>query len=318
MKKILILGGSVFIGKAIAKMFIEKENDVYILNRGNHPCPKGAKQLIANRNSIEQLKVVLANHRFDVVIDGSSYLPEQTKIVLSLLSGLVNHFIHLSSAAVYVDNNIFPYTEESQRGTSTNWGDYSTNKYLCEELLFSEWEKNKFPMTIIRPFYVYGPGNNLNRESYVFARILNKKTIVIPGMGIPMVQFGHIDDLCSAINKISESIDSVGKAYNVSGREYLTLKGWIEICGKVLDIKPKMLLVDTKSTGFKSRDWFPFRDINMIGSCEKIKNDICVEPKYSIFKGLKHTVNKIGRQKILNSLKINDVEKKILEKIGIK
>ncbi|WP_058486468.1 SDR family oxidoreductase [Defluviitalea phaphyphila] len=318
MKKVLIFGGSVFIGKAIANKFIQRGDEVYVLNRGNNPCPNGAIQLLADRNEFEQLQAVLSGKEFDIVIDGSAYKEYQTKIAVELLKNHTNHFIHISSAAVYKDSEIFPFREDSPRGTSSHWGEYSTNKYLCEEVLFNAWKEQKFPITILRPFYVYGAGNNLDRESYVFARLLNNKPIIIPGMGMPMIQFGHIDDLCDAIEKIAENKKCFGKAYNISGTEYITLKGWVEVCGRVLNITPKLVLVDTKATTYKARDWFPFRDINMIGSCDLIKKDIGFKPQYSIYDGLKQTVDKQGIEKFKNSLKESDVERKILEQLDIK
>lgn len=314
MRNILMFGGSVFIGKAIAEKFINNGDKVTLINRGNHPCPNGAEQIIADRNDPDKLKAALSGRKFDVVMDGSSYHPDQTKTAVSLLKGSVKHFIHLSTAAVYRDSEIFPYSENSQRGTSIHWGDYSTNKFQCEEILFSEWKDSKFPSTILRPFYVYGPGNNLDRESYVFSRILNHKTIILPSIGMPMIQFGHIDDLCNAIFLISENERCFGKGYNISGDEYITFKGWVEECGKALNIEPKMLLVDTKSTGFKAREWFPFRDINMIGSCDLIKNDCGIQNQYNLLDGLKQTVEKTGLERFKKSLKMSAVEKIILDR----
>lgn len=317
MRKILVLGGSVFIGRAIANMFVSCKDEVYVLNRGNNPCPKGAIQLIADRNDAKQLKSVLQNHIFDVVVDGSAYKEMQSKIIVDLLKKRVKHFIHISSAAVYEDSEIFPYHEYSKRGFSKAWGAYSKEKYFCEEVLFNAWEKENFPVTIIRPFYVYGYGNNLDRERYVFSRILNNEPIILPSRGENMVQFGHIEDLCNAIEKISRNTVCIGKAYNVSGSEYITLKGWVQECGGVLGIKPKIILVDKNVLGYKAREWFPFRDLSMIGNCELIKNHIGFMPKYSLFDGLKDTVDKEGIENLKGKFKKSKAEVDILENIKI-
>ncbi|HEX9063191.1 MAG TPA: NAD-dependent epimerase/dehydratase family protein, partial [Clostridia bacterium] len=257
-----------------------------------------------------------SNMEFDIVFDGSAYHPDQTRIAIDLLKNRTGHFIHLSSASVYIDE-IMPYTEDSLRGSSKSWGEYSTNKYNCEEILFREWNENKFPVTILRPFYVYGPGNNLDRESYIFSRLLNDRTIVIPAMGDPVIQFGHIDDLCSAIMMVSQNNKCFGEAYSVSGNEHVSFKDWIEVCAKVLVIEPKLFLTATESTGYKSRDWFPFRDISMFGSCEKIKKDTNFTPKYSIYEGLKQTVEAVGREYFMKCLKISEAEKDILKQTQI-
>ncbi|GAE88802.1 NAD-dependent epimerase/dehydratase family protein [Acetivibrio straminisolvens] len=157
MKKALVFGGSIFVGKAIAEKLLEMGYAVYVLNRGNHSNPKGTIHLKADRNSLEEVSNVCKGINFDIVADCSAYTPNQTKIAIQAINHNIKHYIHISSAAVYIDENIYPYTEESKRGTCPVWGDYSTNKYLCEEVLFKEYKENGFPVTILRPFYLYGP-----------------------------------------------------------------------------------------------------------------------------------------------------------------
>ncbi len=246
MSKILVLGGSVFIGKAIVEKLIECGHEVYVLNRGNHQAPKGSIQLIADRNKLEEFTHVLDNLVFDVVFDGSAYLPNQTKIAIETLKNRVGHYIHISSAAVYSSEQSLPLNENSNRGLSKEWGDYSVQKYLCEEELFKAYEENNFPMTIIRPFYIYGPGNNLDRETYIWKRLLSNIPIAIPNKGLSAIQFGYIDDLTDALVKIMNLKDSIGKAYNLSGKEVVTLKEWVEECGKAAGIEPKIIYINTK------------------------------------------------------------------------
>lgn len=317
MRKVLVLGGSVFIGKAIAKKFIENGDDVYVLNRGNHPCPKGAKQLIADRNNKEQFNEAIGQEQFDVVIDGSAYNQEQTCIAIDKLNNdNLKHYIHISTATVYEEGQPQPYKEDdSKRGTAESWGSYSTDKFLCEEALLSAHKEKNLPITLVRPFYVYGADNNLDRESYVFSRLIKGDPIVVPGMGRCKMQFGHIDDLCDAIMKMSESDKSIGEAYNVSGNEVVTFEEWIKTCGRVLQITPKMILVDAKEVGHKPREWFPFRDIDMYGDISKINKQLGVSPKYSLYEGLKETTSHYTNAELLKGSKINEVELQIIKEL---
>ncbi len=308
MRKVLIMGGSVFIGRAIAKKFISMGDTVYVLNRGNHICPDGGIQLIADRNNFETMSEILKDYEFDIVVDGSAYNLAQTELLFKILKDRVKHFIHLSSASVYSDNGIFPFYENSSRGQHNSWGDYSKNKYLCEEFLFKMWDETKFPVTIIRPFYVYGPSNNLDRESYVFSRILNEKNIIIPNRGNPLIQFGHIDDLCDAVVLLCGNEKTFGEAYNVSGDEYISLVGWVKLCAYILNKDAKIKLIDEDSYGYKARDWFPFRAINFIGDCSKIKTDVGFINKYSLCDGLKQTFFKKGADYYKNKYNENEVE----------
>jgi len=317
MRKVLILGGSVFIGKAIANKFIKNGDEVYILNRGNHPCPEGAKQLVADRNNKEQFDEVVGENEFDIVVDGSAYNLEQTEIAIEKLNNdRLKHYIHISTATVYEEGQPQPYREdESKRGTAKSWGEYSTNKFLCEEKLFAAYKDEKLPITLIRPFYVYGPGNNLDRESYVFSRLIKGESIIVPGKGKCKVQFGHIDDLCDAIMEVSKSDNSIGEAYNVSGNEVVTFEEWIKTCGEVLQIIPKIILVDAQEIGYKSREWFPFRDIDMYGDISKVNRQLGVKPRYSLYQGLKETITHYTIDELEKGSNISKVEVEIISKI---
>ena len=315
MKKVLILGGSVFIGKALAKHFIENGDDVYVLNRGNHPCIEGAKQLIADRNDQVQFNEAIADEKFDIVIDGSAYIPEQTQISVDKFRGNVDHYVHLSTATVYEEGQLQPYKEdESKIGSAKSWGQYSTDKIACEKILFSEYKENGFPMSIVRPFYVYGNENNLDRESYVFSRIVKGLPIIVPGRGECKLQFGHIDDLCEAIYKIANTDKSIGEAYNVSG-EITTFADWIRTCGKVLEIEPKMILVNSSEIGHKSREWFPFRDIDMIGDISKIESGLGIKPKYNLYRGLEEVASHHTNDEWAEMANISGVELRIINEL---
>lgn len=313
--KVLVLGGNVFLGKAVAQKFIDIGHEVYVLNRGNHKSPDGAIQLTADRNNLDAMKNVLNDLRFDIVFDGSAYTPEQTRIAIDTIQGDIKHYIHISSASIYLDEHVYPFKESSKKGYNPIWGDYSGNKFECEKILFDEYDKRNYPITILRPFYLYGKNNNLDRETYVFKRILTGQPIIVPSNGLPLMQFGYIDDLCDAVEVICNSDVSCGKAYNIADNEYISFTGWIEKCAEALEKKAEILYVDTKTYGIKARDWFPFREVNMIGDCSLIEKELGILPKYSFDKGICEIAESIDKESLINSFTINDTEKFLLSKL---
>lgn len=317
MGKVLVFGGSVFVGRGIVNRLVAEGHNVFVLNRGNHLTPEGAVQLTVDRNDPEQLEQALSGQRFDFVIDGSAYLENQTKLAIQNLLGKTDHFIHISSSAVYKKTHSFPVAEDAQRGTNDDWGKYSTQKYLCEERLFSAWKDYKFPITILRPFYLYGPTNNLNRETYVFKRLLQGLPIIIPAMGRPIVQFGHLDDLVNAILQLVNKKESFGQAYNISGKSGVTLKGWVETCAQIVGVEPKLALIECKDVGYIARQWFPLRDIHLLGSVEKIKMELGIEPSYNLAEGLKHTYEHLSKEELLKPIEHSEAELALIEKLGL-
>lgn len=316
MASCLVFGGTQFVGKAVAKRLIDEGNEVYVLNRGNREAPKGSKALIADRNNINELSEVLNNKKFDYVYDISAYTPEQTRIAIQLLEGKIKHYIHISSATVYLDSNDYPLNETSKTGDNPIWGDYGKNKYLCEQELIKKFTQSKFPFTIVRPFYIYGPENNHDRETYVFKRLLNNAPIIIPGKGENLIQFGHIEDLVEVLIQITGETKSFGQIYNVTDNNSVTMENWVEICAKVVGVKPNIILVDAKETGYLPRKWFPFRDVPLWGSTDKLLNDFDINQKYSLIEGLRQTFSQLSKEELINSYNISNVEKDILQKRG--
>ncbi len=314
----LVLGGGRFVGRAIANRLVAEGNEVYVLNRGNHPTPKGCKQLIADRNDPDQLAAALNSLQFDYVYDISAYTPKQTLLAIQLLTGRVKHFLHISSAAVYQDTEEFPLTETSPAGFNKFWGEYGIEKYRCEQELLKSFREDGFPVTIFRPFYIYGPGNHLDRESYVFRRLLNHAPIILPGMGRPIIQFGHIDDLVDTLMYLTGKPESFGEIYNVTGEEAVTMQGWVKKCAEVIGVTPQIILVEVKEVGYTSKEWFPFRDIHFFGSINKLNRQFEIRPRYSLLEGLKQTLKKSSIENLQQSFALSEAERDILKKMDTK
>ncbi|QDR81039.1 NAD-dependent epimerase/dehydratase family protein [Sporomusa termitida] len=244
MKTCLVFGGSKFVGRAVATRLVQAGNQVYILNRGNNSTPPDCIQLLADRNNHREVMSVLEGLKFDVVFDISAYNPAQTKIAIDCLAGRIGHFIHISSATVYRHTEEYPLNEESETGSNSIWGTYGTGKYLCELELRRSFQEKLFPITIFRPFYLYGPGNSHDRETYVFRWLLQNKPIIVPRKGQTIVQFGHIDDLVNAVMQSMLQEKSFGQIYNISGERSITFQGWLEACAKAVEVEPHMVFVE--------------------------------------------------------------------------
>lgn len=294
-----MFGGSKFVGRAVVNRLVSEGHDVYVLNRGNNPTPDGSQQLIADRNNFGDLSKVLGNRDFDTVYDISAYTPEQTRLAINCLEGKTKHYLHISSASVYLESGEYPLTEDSPTGFNELWGDYGKEKYLCEQELLKSFQDHNFPMTIFRPFYIYGPGNNLDRESYIFRRILNRATVIIPGMGRPLIQFGHVNDLVDALLYVTGKSKAFGEIYNIGDSRAFSMQGWVETCGAVVGIEPKIKLVEAQTVGYSSRQWFPFRDVHLFGSSTKIYKHFGIASKFSLLEGLRDTFEKTKRQDLM-------------------
>ena len=287
MKKILIMGGNQFVGKEIVKNFLEKDYIVYVLNRGTRKNIEGVFFLKADRNNYIETENILKNIEVDIIVDVSAYTEEQVDILQKVMKDRFKQYILISSASVYNSIESAPVNEESETGENLIWRDYAKNKYLAEQKTIENSNLYNFKYTIYRPFYIYGIGNNLDRENYFFSRIKYDLPIYIPSKN-NIIQFGYVEDLALAIESSINNSDFYNQIFNISGDEYVTMSEFIEICAKVINKKTTIKYVDTEKNQIKVRDWFPFREVNLFGDISKLENT-GFRNAYSLVQGLEKT-----------------------------
>ena len=287
MKKILIMGGNQFVGKEIVKNFLEKDYIVYVLNRGTRKNIEGVFFLKADRNNYIETENILKNIEVDIIVDVSAYTEEQVDILQKVMKDRFKQYILISSASVYNSIESAPVNEESETGENLIWGDYAKNKYLAEKKTIENSNLYNFKYTIFRPFYIYGIGNNLDRENYFFSRIKYNLPIFIPSKN-NIIQFGYVEDLALAIESSIENSDFYNQIFNISGDEYVTMSEFAEICGKVINKKTMIKYINTEENKIKARDWFPFREVNLFGDISKLENT-GFRNVFSLVQGLEKT-----------------------------
>ena len=287
MKKILIMGGNQFVGKEIAKKFLEKNNTVYVLNRGTRKNIEGVFFLKTDRDNYIEMKNTLKDIEVDVIVDVSAYTGEQVNILHKVMKNKFKQYILISSASIYNNIKCTPVNEENQIGENLIWGDYAKNKYLAEKITIENSNLHNFKYTIFRPFYIYGIGNNLDRENYFFSRIKYNLPIFIPSKN-NIIQFGYVEDLALAIESSIDNSDFYNQIFNISGNEYVTMSEFAEICGKVINKKAMIEYINTEENKIKARDWFPFREVNLFGDISKLENT-GFRNTYSLVQGLEKT-----------------------------
>ena len=309
MKKSLIMGGNQFVGKEIVKKFLEKDYTIYILNRGTR---KNIEEVIffkVDRDNFIEMENILKNIDVDIIIDVSAYTEEQVDILHKVMKNRFKQYILISSASVYNNIESTPANEESQTGENLIWGDYAKNKYLAEKKTIENSKIYNFKYTIFRPFYIYGVGNNLDRENYFFSRIKYNLPIYIPSKN-NIIQFGYVEDLALAIESSIGNSDFYNQTFNISGDEYVTMSEFSEICGKVMNKKAIIKYINTEENKIKARDWFPLREVNLFGDISKLENT-GFRNTYSLIQGLEKTYkyndeNDLITKPILNKLEIEN------------
>lgn len=246
--KILVTGGTTFVSKYVAEYFVEKGNEVCVVNRNTREQVRGVHLIEGDRMNLgDKLKGI----KFDAVLDVSTYNGEQMEAFLDALDKF-DDYIFISSSAVYPETNAQPFSEEQQCGKNSVWGDYGVNKLKAEELLISRVQ-NAY---ILRPPYFYGVYENLYREGFVFDCAEQDRPFYIPENGDMKLQFFSVKDLCRFIETILEKHPQE-KIFNVGNKESVTVKEWAILCYNAVGKEPEFVSVP-KSVPV--RDYFPFYD----------------------------------------------------------
>jgi len=312
---VLLIGGSVFVGKAIATHLVQNGCSVTLLNRGN-TLIQNTRQLIADRNNIEKMRSAAlegANH-YDAVIDTSAFTGEQTRIAWSVFHEKTERWIHLGSASVYKNGDGRPPKEGEEIGGAGVWGDYGRDKSASDTFLLDQ--RGGPSITIFRPPYIYGPGNNHDRETFIWSRVLRGRPVLIPSDGQTRIQFVHTLDLAEAIACVlRQAPASEPHIYNIGEEERPTLQEYVSKLAAVAQSKDTGLCIGKEDIDFSPRQYFPYRDYPCVVEAEKIKSELGWKPQFNFLTGFLQTFESYETDYLKNRPIETEVEDKILAKM---
>ncbi len=281
--RILVMGGTRFIGVYLTRLLVAQGHEVVLFNRGNRPAPvEGVSQLTGDRKDPAQLKAALAGQKFDAVFDNNGRERSDTQSLVEALEPGFKQFIYVSSAGVYLKSDQPPLMEgDPVDPKSRHKGKFETEQYLQEQGV---------PFTSIRPVYIYGPQNYNPVERWFFERIVRDRPLPIPGNGLHVTQLGHVHDLAQAMVNVLGNEKAVGQIYNVAGERFITFDGLAKACAIAAGRDPatvKLVHYDPATFDFGKRKAFPLRMQHFFASVTKAQTELNWQPKFDLVNGLK-------------------------------
>ncbi len=281
--RVLIMGGTRFIGVNLSKVLVAQGHEVVLFNRGNQPVPvPGIRQIQGDRTNAAQLQEKLASESFAAVFDNNGRELSDTQPLAEILQDRLEHFVYVSSAGVYIKSDQMPHLEGDAVDTnSRHKGKYETEAYLQAEGI---------PWTSIRPVYIYGPQNYNDLEAWFFDRIVRDRPIPIPGDGMSITQLGHVKDLAKAMAAVLGKEKAIGEIYNISGDRYITFNGLARACAIAVGKSPDTLEIvhyDPKTINLGKRKAFPMRVQHFFADVHKAMDHLDWKPEYDLVSGLK-------------------------------
>jgi len=295
-KKILIVGGTGFIGYHLAKRSLQKGWQVTSIS--SNPPKKirylsKVKYLCGDISNRKLLKKIISNY-YDYVVNLGGYVDHSNKkkTLKSHYEGCKNlagiflkkpplSFVQIGSSLEY-GTALSPQKEGIKCSLKSIKSIYGKAKLLSSRYIINLFEKNNFPSTVLRLYLVYGPKQDTNRFLPITIEgcIKNKKFPC--SKGDQLRDFVFVDDAIEAMIKSLTNKNARGQIINIG-------------CGKPKKIKNVIEKVKKISKGgypqygkFKKRK---FEVSKLYPNVKKAKNKINWKPKVSFEKGLRITIN---------------------------
>jgi len=235
--KVLVIGGTLFIGKLLVDELLKAGHEVSVLHRKpKHDFGRRVENIVADRNDAESVREALAARRFDLVYDNvydweRGTTAAQVEATVRALGDRLGRYIFLSSVAAYGDG--LNHKESDPLAPDYHSEPYVRHKATTERLLFRMNAQHGFPVVTFRPPFVYGPGNPFYREQFFWDRLRAGRPIIIPGDGHRLMQFVYVNDLVQAMVRAGIEPRAVGEAFNIGDPKPVTQVEFVEKLAKV-------------------------------------------------------------------------------------
>ena len=296
----LVTGGCGFVGSHIVKKLVKSNEKVKVidnLSRGSLDRIRDVldkiefiKDDIRSKNTVSK-----AMKEVDVVIHTAAQVSVTKSIEDPLYDGSVNilgtitlleearrreieRFVHFSSAAIYGNPKYVPVDEKHPKNPLSPYG---VSKLSSDYYARMYYQLYKVPTVVIRPFNIYGPGQNPGDPyagviTVFMERVINNKSPVIYG-GTQTRDFINVKDVVNAVMLSIKQEKAVGQAFNIASGVEITIDKLAEIVMNISNSKREAVRM-----GFREGEI-----LRSLASIEKAKEILGFRPKVSLTDGLK-------------------------------
>lgn len=244
---ILIIGGTVFVGRYLVEAALKRGHKVTLFNRGLHDSdlfPEVERLRGDRRTDLD----VLSGRPWDVVIDTCGYTPGAVRASAQQLADCVEHYTFISSISVYADFPLAGFDENApvgtitdeqaaeaesfdtgDRATAVSYGElYGPLKARCEQAVMETLPGRTL---VIRPGLIVGPDDYTDRFTYWPARVARGGQVLAPGRANRSVRMIDVRDLAEWNIRMAEGKQT--GTFNASGADDLTMGQLLDECKDV-------------------------------------------------------------------------------------
>ncbi|PID56876.1 epimerase [candidate division KSB3 bacterium] len=238
--RIVVIGGSGHVGSFLIPRLVNAGHQVISISRGKrqpyqeHRAWNAVEQIAVDRELAERNETFgpqIQTLAPDVVIDMICFSPQSARHLVNALRGKVQHVLVCGTIWVHGRSIVVPTVEAQKREP---FGDYGIQKERMTAYLLQEARLNKFPVTVLHPGHIVGPGwvplnpqGNFNPE--VFCTLARGEEFRLPTQGMETLHHVHADDVAQAfVNALTRWNEAIGEDFHIVSEAAVTLYGYAE------------------------------------------------------------------------------------------
>jgi nucleoside-diphosphate-sugar epimerase len=252
--RVLVIGGTGFIGPSVVRSLSEQGHDVSLFHRGKTRAdlPEGVRHYFGERADLPAYREEFAHAAPEVALDMRPLIEVEARAAVEALRGIARRLVAISSQDVYraygrligtepgppdatpltedspLREKQYPYRGETPRPDDDprRWAD-DYDKILVERIVLGE---PSLPGTVLRLPMVYGPRDGQHRLFEYLKRMDDSRSAILLGAGAARWRsnHGYVDNVADAIALAVTDDRAAGHVYNVGEEDSLTQTEWIQ------------------------------------------------------------------------------------------
>ena len=244
--RVLIIGGTRFMGREAVRRLVARGHDVSVLHRReHHDLGPAVRNLQADRADLRAVRRILHDLSFDAVVDLAydwqrGTPAEQVEAAARAGAGRLQRYVFMSSIAAYGSG--LDHLESDPLAPAEVPVPYVQHKAQAERALFRVQAETGLPVVTIRPPFVYGPRQPFYREQFFWDRLRDGRPILLPDGGDTPMQWAFVDDVAEVCVRSLEMAEAAGEAFNI-GHPPVTQRAFVEMLGRLAGIEPTLVPV---------------------------------------------------------------------------
>lgn len=244
--RVLVIGGTSFIGRATVERLVERGHEVTLLNRGqtNPDLFSGLPHITVDRRELTADH--LGGATWDAAIDLSGFYPADVEAAIAALNGRIARYVFCSTCSVYADLRPYPISENAplhsctaEQAVDEGMETYGARKAECERRLTARCADADIPLFIGRPVVVYGPHDYTDRMHF-WLESVRRGRVVLPGDGDSIFHTIFVRDLAALFTEMAETDAARAGVYNCGGTQLFSLRDLVDEVAALLGTEPEI------------------------------------------------------------------------------